>query len=166
MTLFSCQLNFFFRVVVWGPMRRWMEFGWDGDFANPKFELNSNRLKRGPRPQGIGDLPPIWLSMPYKETLLNILQGTSLKDFPQFSSFTARITSGGSTDAPLTDAAAHESCTAEHVVNGSNTYGWRIDQFFTGGFWQMLIGGFPMPGGGFTSQMLNINVDGPPSENG
>jgi hypothetical protein len=136
-----------------------MEFGYDGNFATPKFELNSNRKKSGPRPQGTGDLPPIFLSMPFKADLLNVLQGTSLADFPNFSDFTARIVSGGSTDAPLA------GCTAEHVVAGANTpYGWRVQSFFTGGYWQMLIGGFPKPGGGFSSPLLSVNFE-PPGPN-
>jgi hypothetical protein len=107
----------------------------------------------------VGDLPPIFISMPYKDDLLAILQGCSLADLDQFSVFPALIRNGGSNDPP------HSSCTAEHVVNGTNTYGWRVAQFYTAGFWQMLIGGFPKPGGGFTPAMLATNLE-PPSENG
>lgn len=104
-------------------------------------------------------MPPIFISMPYKEELLEILQGTTLHDVEPFSVFPALIRSGGSTDAPA------GICTAEHVVSGANTYGWKIDGFYTGGFWQFLLGGFPKPGGGYTPPMLTTNLE-PPSENG
>jgi hypothetical protein len=138
-------------------MRRWFEFGWDGNFAAPEFQYRSNtkQIRRGEA----GDLPPIFISMPYKQTLLEILQGTSLHDVEPFSCFPALIRYGGSTASP------DPGCSAEHVVNGANTYGWRIDSFYTGGFWQMLIGGFPKPGGGFTPNILQQSLE-PPSENG
>lgn len=138
-------------------MRRWFEFGFDGNYAKPHWEATSNTTKRPDQEQS--DLPPIFVSMPYKETLLEIFQGTSLKDFDDFSDFIARIKSGGSTAAPAAD------CTAEHVVNGTNTYGWRIEQLFLGGIWQQILGGFPKPGGGFTPPLFTFNQE-PPSENG
>jgi len=140
-------------------MRRWFEFGWDENFAAPKFVLNSNRKKSGPRPQGEGDLPAVFISMPFKDDLLEILQGCSLSGVEPFSFFLAQIRNGGSTDGPASD------CTAEHVVNGANANGWRVVSFYTGGIWQHLIGGFPKSGGGFTPPILAMNAE-PPSENG
>jgi hypothetical protein len=138
-------------------VRRWFEFGWNQDSAAPKFEYRSNT--RQIRREAAGDLPPVFISMPTKSVLLEVLQSCSLHDVEPFSFFPAIIRNGGSTDAP--DA----GCTAEHVVNGANPLGWRVALFFTGGFWQMLIGGFPKPSGGFSSQLFTINQE-PPSENG
>jgi hypothetical protein len=138
-------------------VRRWFEFGWDGNLAKPVWVATSNTTKRPDQERS--EYGPIFVSMPYKATMLEILQGTSLKDFDDFSNFIAQIVSGGSTDAPAAD------CTAEHVVNGANTYGWRVNQLFTGGIWQQIFGGFPKPGGGFTPPIISLNNE-PPSKNG
>lgn len=134
-----------------------MEFGWDQNFAAPEFQLRSNtaQINRGEA----GALPPIFISLPYKQTMLEILQGVSLHDVEPYSFFPATLRSGGSTSSP------DPACGAEHVVSGANTYGWYVDALFTGGFWQMLVGGFPKPGGGFTPNLLQQYLE-PPSENG
>jgi len=148
-------------------MRRWFEFGWDGNIATPTWSLNSNRRKSGPRPQGIGDLPAVFVQMPYKEDMLNILQGTSYASEQPNSRVLATIVGGGSTAAPLTNANAGDNCEAEHVVPaGLNPYGWQIHRLFTGGPWQWILGGFPTADGfSFTVPLIRI-FDEPPSENG
>ncbi len=138
-------------------MRRWFEFGWNEDLANPKFEYRSNT--RQTRRGEAGDLPAVFVSLPFKQEMLEILQGTSLVDLDPYSNFTAQIKNGGSTDAPAAD------CTAEHVVSGPNTLGWRVFALYTAGYWQNLIGGFPKPLGGFTPPVIRIASE-PPSENG
>lgn len=144
-------------------MRRWFEFGWDQNTTTPTFFPTSNQSHQ--KGQEASNYPPIFISMPYKDQLFEILNGVSLVGYQAFDYVIFTATSGGSTAAPLTNANAGDSCTAEHVVSGTNPYGWRIQFTYTGGFLPMLIGGFPKPDSTFTPNLLQQNF-APPSDNG
>jgi hypothetical protein len=138
-------------------MRRWFEFGATDPFTGkPDWAYSSNTTKR--RGETESEKPPIFISMPHKATLFAVLQGTSLKGYDDFSLFVAEIRNGGSTASPAGD------CTAEHVVNGANPFGWRVAALRTGGIWSMILGGFPQPGGGFTPPLFTFSLEPPDAD--
>lgn len=149
--------------IIWGPMRRWMEFGNSGGILGGDWSLNSNRQKSGPRPQGTGPFDAIFVSMNYKEQIFELLSAYSSTSYPG-RAISSLILNQGDPGTPADD------CNAEHIPPG-----WTMSQqpgnplFMAPSVWLFSPPIFSKDGlftGGFAPGLFSSFTFEPPSENG
>lgn len=146
-------------------MRRWMEFGLDGNIFSGTWSLNSNRRKRGPRPQGVGDYPPQFVSMTYKEQMFQVLNAYSTggKAGATMAVYITREQDHTPLDEVDPVSGLHYICQAQHVPHSFTSTEVNV------GPWQFLLNP-PIfgPGGGIIGYAPAIFdfYSEPPSENG
>jgi len=146
-------------------MRRWMEFGLDGNVLNGTWSLNSNRKKSGPRPMGVGDYPAQFVDFAYKEEVFEILSAYSSagKNNATMAVYVQLTQDQFPLDETDPVSGIHYVCQAQHVPHEFTSTEVNL------GPWQFLLNPpiFGSGGGivGFAPPLVHFYSE-PPSENG
>ena len=163
-TLFLCQIYFYFCVLRAGPvyriMRRYFEFGIDGNPITGTWYEQSNRFNFPGNLEASGQFPPCFVEMPYKEALFEVL--TALSSARDLNAIWLIQRDQGVDPDP--------GCQAQHIPRAYDSLSIAAFQFFANPCF-MPWSGYPIfnEDSGFTGNFsgpLLQSYSEPPSENG